>query len=98
MSSSNPSQTKEKTGPWYGVADDYGDGLTYWVLTDDTKKLIFISDIHPTHICPNQYAQSAKSDSLLPRELEHANNVTNPDDTTPKLESNDSRDKNVRRK
>ena len=26
---SYPSQTKEKMGCWYGVADDYGDVLTY---------------------------------------------------------------------
>ena len=87
-----PSQTKEKTGHWCGVADDYGDVLTYWVLTDDTKKLIPISDICPTHIRPNQHAQSAKSDSPLPGEPEHASNDTNPDNTTPKLESHDSRD------
>ena len=66
------SQSKKKTGCWCGVADDYGDVLTYWVLTDDTKKLILISDICPTHICPNQYAQSAKSNSPLPGEPEHA--------------------------
>ena len=33
--------------------------------------------------------------SPLPGETEHASNVTNPDNATPKLESNDSRDKKV---
>ena len=78
---SYPSQTKEKTGCWCGIADDYGGVLTYWVLTDDTKKLIPISDIHPTHIHPNQCAQSAKSDSPLSGEPEHTSNVINPDNT-----------------
>ena len=31
---------KEKLGKWMGVANDYGDGLAYWILTDDTEELI----------------------------------------------------------
>ena len=40
-----PSQSQEKLGRWCGLADDHGDVLTYWVLTDDTKQLILVSDI-----------------------------------------------------
>ena len=35
-----PSQSKEKLGRWVGVAENVGDVLTWWVLTDDTKKVI----------------------------------------------------------
>jgi hypothetical protein len=32
--------TKEKLGRWLGIASDYGDGMAYWILTDDTEELI----------------------------------------------------------
>jgi len=35
-----PLDTKEKRGRWCGVAENIGDTLTYWILTNDTKKLI----------------------------------------------------------
>ena len=35
-----PSATKEKLGRWVGVAENVGDVLTWFVLTDDTKRVI----------------------------------------------------------
>ena len=35
-----PSDSKEKKGHWVGVADNVGDVLTWWVLTDDTLQVI----------------------------------------------------------
>ena len=58
-------------GRWYGWADDHGDILTYWVLTDDTKQLIPVSDIHPAHLRPNQCAFNNSSSSPLLGELEN---------------------------
>ena len=48
-----PSQSREKLGRWCGWADDHGDILTYWILTEDTKQLMPASDIRPAHIRPN---------------------------------------------
>ena len=31
---------KEKLGRWCGLAHDHGDGMAFWVLTDDTEELI----------------------------------------------------------
>ena len=45
-----PSQSCEKLDCWCGWADDHGDILTYWILTEDTKQLIPASDIRPVHI------------------------------------------------
>ena len=60
-----PSQSREKLGCWCGWADDHGDILTYWVLTDDTKQLIPVSDICPAHLGPNQRAFTNSSSSPL---------------------------------
>jgi hypothetical protein len=35
-----PSDSKEKLGRWVGVAENIGDALTWWILTDDTKRVI----------------------------------------------------------
>ena len=35
-----PSESKEKLGRWVGVAENVGDVLTWWILTDDTKQVI----------------------------------------------------------
>ena len=35
-----PSESKEKKGRWVGIADNVGDVLTWWILTDDTKQVI----------------------------------------------------------
>ena len=37
----------EKSGRWMGVAHNVGDALTYKILTDDTKKIIFRSAVRP---------------------------------------------------
>ena len=42
-----PSESKEKLGRWCGVAENIGDTLTYWMLTDDTEQLIARSVIRP---------------------------------------------------
>jgi len=33
-------KSKEKLGRWVGVAENVGDVLTWWILTDDTKQVI----------------------------------------------------------
>jgi hypothetical protein len=35
-----PSQSREKSGRWVGIAETKGDALTYHILTDDTHQLI----------------------------------------------------------
>jgi hypothetical protein len=42
---SYPSQSREGLGFWVGVAEHVGDALTYKVLTADTKKIIYISEL-----------------------------------------------------
>ena len=42
-----PSQSREKRGKWCGVAQNIGDTLTYWVLTDDTEQLVSRSVLRP---------------------------------------------------
>ena len=59
-----------KLGCWCSWADDHGDVLTYWVLTNDTQQLIPVSDIHPAHIRLNQHIQTDNSSSLLLGEQE----------------------------
>ena len=35
-----PSTGGERSGRWVGVAHNHGDGLAFWILTEDTKELI----------------------------------------------------------
>lgn len=42
-----PSESKEKSGRWVGIAENVGDALTYKVLTDDTKRIITRSAVRP---------------------------------------------------
>ena len=79
-----PSQSHEKLGCWCGWADDHGDVLTSWVLTDDIKQLRPVSDIHPVHLCPNQHAFNNSLSSLLLGELANISQVN----MGPDLDSN----------
>ena len=58
------SQSCKKLGHWCGWANDHGDILTYWILTEDTKQLIPASDICPAHIRPNICMQTDNSSTL----------------------------------
>jgi len=40
-----PSATKEKLGHFVGIAESVSDAMTYKVLTDDTKKVIYCSSV-----------------------------------------------------
>ena len=42
-----PSESPEKSGRWMGVAHNVGNALTYKILTDDTKKIIYRSAVRP---------------------------------------------------
>jgi hypothetical protein len=42
-----PSESTEKAGRWVGVAHNVGDALTYKILTEDTKKIIYRSAVRP---------------------------------------------------
>ena len=33
-------KSKEELGRWVGVAENVGDILTWWILTDDTKQVV----------------------------------------------------------
>ena len=33
-------ESKEKAGSFVGITENVGDALTYWVLTEDTEKVI----------------------------------------------------------
>ena len=50
-------EAKEKLGKWMGVAQNYGDDLTYWILTADTEELIVQSYVQCTKDTtkPNAY-------------------------------------------
>jgi len=38
-----PSATKEKSGRFVGIAESVGDAMTYKILTDDTKQVLYCS-------------------------------------------------------
>ena len=40
-----PSSSNEKKGYWVGFADNQGDNLTWWILTEDNHKIIIRSGI-----------------------------------------------------
>jgi hypothetical protein len=40
-----PSDSREKWGRWVGVAENVGHAMTFKILTDDTRKIIFRSNI-----------------------------------------------------
>ena len=40
-----PSDSRERRGYWVGVAEHVGHAMTYKILTDDTKKIIYRSNI-----------------------------------------------------
>ena len=42
-----PSESREKRGRWVGVAENIGDTLTYYILTDDTQQVIARSVLRP---------------------------------------------------
>jgi hypothetical protein len=44
-----PSQSREKSGRWVGIAETKGDALTYQILTDDTSQLITRSAVRKKH-------------------------------------------------
>ena len=68
QNSQEPGESSEKRGRWCGIAEDVGDVLTYWILTDDTKQLLAYSDIRPVTSRPNTRADLANSDLPLPGE------------------------------
>jgi Reverse transcriptase (RNA-dependent DNA polymerase) len=45
--SSFPSDNQERSGKWVGIAPNVGDALTYKILSDTTKKIIYTSVIRP---------------------------------------------------
>ena len=49
-----PSETREGRGRWVGVAEHVGHAMTFKVLTDDTRRVIYRSNIRPaTSDAPN---------------------------------------------
>jgi hypothetical protein len=63
-----PSDSREKSGTWVGIAENQGDILTYLVLTDDTQEVIACSNVRsandPAH--PNLRAQLRFSEEDVP--------------------------------
>ena len=41
-----PSDSTEGRGHWVGIAENVGHAMTYKILTDDTKKVIYRSNVH----------------------------------------------------
>ena len=41
--------TKERAGRWVGIAHNIGDALTYWILDEQSKRLLARSVICPFH-------------------------------------------------
>jgi hypothetical protein len=86
-----PSNSREKSGTWCGIAEDKGDIRTYLVLTDDTQEVIARSNIRsandPAH--PNLRAAPDFGEEL-PEDLPHptlfsASDLTGLDIDPPKL-------------
>ena len=49
-----PSESKEARGKWVGIAEHVGHDMTYKILTDDTRKIIFRSNVRAaTKDAPN---------------------------------------------
>jgi hypothetical protein len=66
-----PSQSHERLGYWVGVAEHVGDALTYKVLTADTRKIIYTSEIRPA-TDPNKKnmrADAGKGEDKTPKPL-----------------------------
>ena len=61
-----PSQSKEKRGRWVGVAENIGDTLTYYVLTDDTQQVIARSVLRPV----TNNDQNLRADNPCPKDVE----------------------------
>ena len=61
-----PSQSKEKRGRWVGVAENIGDTLTYYVLTDDTQQVIARSVLRPV----TNNDQNLRADNPSPKDGE----------------------------
>ena len=64
--------SKEKTGRFVGIAENVGDALTFWILTDDTNEVIARSDVRPydEEQDPNLRAAAAVAPSVADGESE----------------------------
>ena len=85
-----PSQSKEKLGRWVGVADNIGDVLTWWVLTDDTKQVIPRSVIRTALDSNNQNLRAMNPD-LDPLDIIDQDNSTSTDGETAGTQSEAAR-------
>ena len=75
------SYSKEKGGRWVGVAENVGDVLTWWVLTDDTQQVIARSVLRPvTSDDPNLRAEPPPGNGELDTETEML-----PDEDSPRV-------------
>jgi hypothetical protein len=86
-----PSNSREKSGTWCGVAEDQGDILTYLVLTDDTEEIIARSNIrsandpgHPNLRAVPGFGEQSTDDAPTPT-LFSASDLTGLDIAPPDL-------------
>jgi hypothetical protein len=84
-----PSQSREQSGRWVGVAETQGDLLTYLILTDDSKQVIARSNVRsaldPAH--PNLRASDPLGDgeAVVKPTLFSASDLTGLDIDPPNL-------------
>ena len=60
-----PSESPERKGNIVGITEHCGHLMTYKVLTQDTKKIIFRSDLRPVHL-PNKRLDVLRGEDLQP--------------------------------
>ena len=63
-----PSSSNEKKGYWVGFANNQGDSFTWWILTEDTQKIIIRSGIRsaPRTTTNQHFASPSGEGTTLP--------------------------------
>ena len=67
--------SNERAGYWVGVAENTGDALTYWILDDQTKRLLARSVVRPFHQNHRVHWDPAFATKPLRRTAQHGGDV-----------------------
>ena len=60
-----PSASAEAKGYMVGIAEHLGHVLTHKVLTHNTEKIVYCSELHPTHSGPNKCLNLLSGEDFL---------------------------------
>ena len=81
-----PSESKEKRGRWVGIAEHVGHAMTFKILTDDTNKILFRSNIRTACDPSSQnLRETPLNDSFVPivKSIHDSNSSSAPDHGEP---------------